>query len=257
MSLRALIVDDEPLARERLRLLLADEPDVIVTGEARDGIEAVAVLRANPIDLLLLDIQMPGLTGLEVAIEVGAHHLPPTIFITAYQEHAVEAFRLAAMDYLTKPIERARLKLALDRIRGNRAAFSALAMQAQLSKLLDSLDHRTQPAFEPAQRLRVRDGDKDLIIAAHEVEWVEAADYYSSLHVGKRTYLLRESIADLSKRLDPGVFIRVHRSALVNLNFVQALYREGLEDGTLVLTSGQRVRTSKAGRDRLVAGGKF
>jgi two-component system LytT family response regulator len=257
MSLRALIVDDEPLARERLKLLLADEADILVVGEARDGMEAIASLRADPIDLLFLDIQMPGMTGLEVAIEVGAQHLPPTIFITAYQEHAVEAFRLAAVDYLTKPIERRRLKLALDRVRGNRAAFSALAMQARLSKLLEGFHQRTIPAFQPAQRLRVRDGDKDLIIPTYQVEWIEAADYYSSLHVGKRTYLLRESIADLSKRLDPGVFVRVHRSALVNLNFVQALYREGVQDGTLELTNGQRVKTSKAGRDRLVAEGKF
>jgi two-component system, LytTR family, response regulator len=149
------------------------------------------------------------------------------------------------------------LTLALDRVRGNRAAFSALAMQAQLSKLLESFERRTNQTFEPAQRLRVRDGDKELIIATFQVEWIEAADYYSSLHVGKRTYLLRESFADLSKRLDPGVFIRVHRSALVNLNFVQALYREGSEDGTLVLTNGQRVKISKAGRDRLIAEAKF
>jgi len=257
MSLRALIVDDEPLARERLKLLLAEEPDILLAEEARDGLEALASLRANPIDLLFLDIQMPGMTGLEVAIEVGAQHLPPTIFITAYQEHAVEAFRLAAVDYLTKPIERPRLKLALDRVRGNRAAFSALAMQAQLSKLLESFERRTNQTSEPAQRLRVRDGDKDLIIPTYQVEWIGAADYYSSLHVGKRTYLLRESIADLSQRLDPAVFIRVHRSALVNLSFVQALYREGSEDGTLVLTNGQRVKTSKAGRDRLIAEGKF
>ena len=100
------------------------------------------------------------------------------------------------MDYLTKPIERPRLKLALDRIRGNRAAFSALAMQAQLSKLLESFAHRTNSTLDPAQRLRVRDGDKDLIVPVSEVEWIEAADYYSSLHVGKRTYLLRESVAE-------------------------------------------------------------
>ena len=207
MSLRALIVDDEPLARERLRLLLADEPDIFVAAEARDGIEAVASLRAYPIDLLFLDVQMPGMTGIEVAIEVGAQHLPSTIFITAYQEHAVQAFHLAAVDYLTKPIERSRLKLALDRVRGNRAAFSALAMQAQLSKLLESLKKIPISGFEPAQRLRVRDGDKNLFIPLSQVEWIEAADYYCSLHVGKRTYLLRESIAALSKRLDPGVFV--------------------------------------------------
>ncbi len=257
MSLRALIVDDESLARERLKLLLADEPDIVVADEARDGVEAIALLRAQPIDLLFLDVQMPGMTGLDVAIGIGAQHLPPTIFITAYEEHAVEAFRLAAVDYLTKPIERPRLKIALDRVRNHHAASSALSMQAQLANLLESLGKRSATISKPAQRLRVRDGDKDLILPTGQVEWVEAADYYSSLHVGKRTYLLRESIADLSKRLDPHVFIRVHRSALVNLNFVQALYREGSEEGMLILTTGQRVKTSRAGRDRLVAEGRF
>ena len=257
MIMRALLVDDESLARERLKLLLADEPDIVVAAEARDGLEAVAALKTNPVDLVFLDVQMPGMTGLDVAAAVGTQHLPPTIFITAYQEHAVEAFRLAAVDYLTKPIERSRLKTALERVRGHRAASSALSMQAQLNRLLETFEKRPDATFEPAQRLRVRDGDKDLIIPTSQVEWVEAADYYCGLHVGKRTYLLRESIADLSKRLDPKMFVRVHRSALVNLNFVQALYREGVEDGILVLTSGQRVKTSKRGRDRLVAEGSF
>ncbi len=257
MTIRALLVEDESLARERLKLLLSDEPDVVVAAEARDGLEAVAALKNSPIDLVFLDVQMPGMTGLEVAAAIGVQHLPPTIFVTAYEEHAVEAFRLAAVDYLTKPIDRTRLKTALDRVRGLRAASSALSMQSQLSKLLGNLEKRPNSTFEPAQRLRIRDGDKDLIIPSSQVEWVEAADYYCSLHLGKRIYLLRESIADLSKRLDPKMFVRVHRSALVNLNFVQALYREGMEDGILVLTSGQRVKTSKLGRDRLLAMGSF
>ena len=257
MTIHALLVDDEALARERLKLLLADEPEIVIAAEARDGLEAVEALKATAVDLVFLDVQMPGMTGLEVAAAVGAQHLPPTIFITAFEEHAVEAFRLAAVDYLTKPIERPRLKIALDRVRSHRAASSALSMQAQLSSLLASLEKQPSTPFEPAQRLRVREGEKDLIIPISEVEWVEAADYYCSLHVGRRTYLLRESIADLSKRLDPKMFVRVHRSALVNLHFVQALYREGVEDGILVLTNGQRVKTSKVGRDRLLTEGSF
>ena len=130
-------------------------------------------------------------------------------------------------------------------------------MLAQWSKLLEALGRRPAPAVEPAQRLRVRDGDKDLIIPTGEVDCVKAADYYSSLHVGKRTYLLRESITDLSLRLDPRVFIRVHRSVLVNLHFVGTLYREGAEEGTLVLTTGGRVKINRAGRDRLAAEGRF
>ena len=255
--MRALLVDDETLARERLKLLLADEPDIVVAAEARDGLEAIAALKSSSVDLLFLDVQMPGMTGLEVAATIGAQHLPATIFITAYQEHAVEAFRLAAVDYLTKPIERPRLRMALERVRGQRAASSALSMQAQLSRLIEGLQKSATITPEPAQRLRVRDGEKDLIIPTSQVEWVEAADYYCSLHVGKRTYLLRESIADLSKRLDAKVFVRVHRSALVNLHYVQALYREGIEDGILVLTSGQRVKTSKLGRERLLMDGSF
>lgn len=256
MTLRTLIVDDEALARERLKLLLRDEPDIEVALEARDGVEALACLRGEPIDLLFLDVQMPGMTGIEAAIEVGARHLPATIFVTAYQEHAVEAFRLAALDYLTKPIDRSRLKLALERVRHYRAASTALQMQEQLSGMLESLS-KPQAVAEAPQRFRVRDGERDLIIPAGKVEWIEAADYYCSLHVGRHTYLLRESIADLSKRLNPTVFIRVHRSAIVNMNFVQALYREGAEDGILVLHNGQRVKTSKSGRDRLVADGRF
>ncbi len=257
MTLRTLIVDDEPLARERLKLLLSADPDINLIHEARNGPEAISLLRETPIDLLFLDVQMPGTTGLEVAVEVGVQHLPPTIFVTAYQEHAIDAFQLAAVDYLTKPVGRARLNIALDRVRTQRAASQALLMQSQLSTLLSTL-HTPPPAKEAhLQRFRVREGDKDLIIPAAQVEWIEAADYYASLHLRKRTYLVRESIADLTTRLDPRIFVRVHRSALVNLNFVQALFREGADEGTLLLSTGQQVRTSKAGRDRLEAGGGF
>jgi two-component system LytT family response regulator len=257
MTLRTLIVDDEPLARERLKLLLDLEQDIKVIGEARNGPEAVTMLRDTQVDLLFLDVQMPGMTGLEVAAEVGVQHLPPTIFVTAYQEHAVDAFRLAAVDYLTKPFDRLRLTVALERVRNWQLATKALLLQNQVSTLLSSLGGLPHGKESHLHRFRVREQDRDLIIPAEQVEWIEAADYYSSLHVGKHTYLLRESIADLSTRLDPQVFVRVHRSALVNLNYVKALFREGVDEGVLQLSTGQRVKTSRAGRERLDSAGGF
>ena len=257
MTLRTLIVDDEPLARDRLKLLLTPEPDLGPIHEARNGPEAISLLRQTPIDLLFLDVQMPGMTGLEVAAEVGVQHLPPTIFVTAYQEHAVDAFQLAAVDYLTKPVDRARLSTALERVRTQRAAAQALLLQSQLTTLLSTLGNPPPAKDTHLQRFRVREGDRDLIIPAAQVEWIEAADYYSSLHVKNRTYLVRESIADLTSRLDPHLFVRVHRSALVNLNFVKALFREGVDEGILLLSTGHQVKTSKAGRDRLEASGGF
>ena len=251
MILRTIIVDDEPLARERLKLLLADEPDVSIVQECRNGPEALEVLQTQSADLLFLDIQMPGMSGLDVVKHFGSQNLPATIFLTAYHEHAVQAFALAAVDYLTKPITRDRLREAIQRVRDRRAASTALTMQEQLSDLLSRLASSSPSVPEYLQHFIVRDGDKDLIVPARAVEWIEANDYYSSLHVGNRTHLLRESIAQLSKRLDPAVFVRVHRSAVVNIAHAKAIFREGKEEGTLLLVSGGHVKTSRAGRIRL------
>ena len=251
MSLRTVIVDDESLARERLKFLLADEADIQIVAECRNGAEAVAYLQSQPVDLLFLDIQMPLMSGLEVVQQVGMFHLPPTVFVTAYQEHALHAFEVNATDYLTKPIDPQRLKLALDRVRERIAAKTALLTQTQFSTMLQDLADPAAQRKTYLTRLMVRDGSKDVLLSTSSIEWIEAADYYSSLHVQGRTYMLRETITELCRKLDPATFVRVHRSIIVNLDHVKEIYREGSSDGSVVLTNGQVLKTSKAGRQKL------
>jgi two-component system LytT family response regulator len=251
MILRTLIVDDEPLARERLKLLLHQQGDVQVVGECGNGTEALACLRSTPLDLLFLDIQMPERSGLEVVQELGMLGMPATVFVTAYQEHAVRAFEVEAIDYLTKPVEPQRLKLTLDRVRKALDVKTALLTHSQFTTALREM---RSPKDEPKRyisRLLVKDGAKDLLLSTQSIEWIEAADYYSGLHFNGRTLMLRESISELASKLDPEMFLRVHRSAIVNLNHLAEIYREGPDEGTVVLLSGQRIKMSKTGRLKL------
>jgi two-component system LytT family response regulator len=251
MMLRTVTVDDEPLARERLKLLLAAEPDVHIVSECKNGAEAIAYLHSQPVDLLFLDIQMPHIDGLGVVQEIGMLHLPPTVFVTAYQDYAVRAFEIQAIDYLTKPVDPQRLKLAMERVRARLAAKTALLTQAQFVALLDGLRGPAQAHPPYISRLMVRDGVKDVLLQSQSIEWVEAADYYSCLHVKGHTFMLRETVSELCRKLDPATFVRVHRSAIVNLNYVREIYRDRSDEGTVVLLDGQRLRMSRAGRQKL------
>jgi two-component system LytT family response regulator len=249
--LRTITVDDEPLARERLRLLLAAEPDVRIVAECKNGTEAITCLHSQSVDLLFLDIQMPHIDGLGVVQEIGMLHLPPTVFVTAYQEYAVRAFDVQAIDYLTKPVDPQRLKLAMERVRARLAAKTALLTQAQFVAVLDGLRGPAHARAPYISRLIVRDGVKDVLVQAQSIEWVEAADYYSCLHVKGRALMLRETVSELCQKLDPVTFVRVHRSVIVNLNYVREIYREGSDEGIVVLLDGQRLRMSRAGRQKL------
>ena len=251
MILRTVIVDDEPLAIERLKLLLANEPDVQVVAECGNGEAAVACFQSLQLDLLFLDIQMPQMSGLDVIQEIGMLHLPPTVFVTAYQEHAVRAFEVQAIDYLTKPVHPDRLKQALQRVREKLAAKTALLTQAQFAAALTGLRDPGEQSKKYITRFMVRDGVKDILVPTESIEWIEAADYYSSLHAKGRTYMLRQPVSELARELDPATFVRVHRSAIVNLTYVQEIHREGPDEGTVILRDGQRLRMSRAGRKKL------
>lgn len=251
MTIRALVVDDEPLARERLALLLKDEGDVEVTRECGNGTAALDCLRSQPVDLLFLDIQMPERTGLQVVEEMGMFGLPATVFVTAYQEHAIRAFELEAIDYLTKPVHQERLRLTMQRVRKAIEAKNALLTQSQFAIALRELRSTREEARRYQSRVLVRDGSKELLLPVQSIEWIEAADYYCGLHANGRTFMLRESITDLATTLDPDMFLRVHRSTVVNLSHVAEIYREGPDEGTVVLLSGQRLKMSKTGRLKL------
>jgi two-component system, LytTR family, response regulator len=256
MSLRTVLVDDEPLARDLLRLLLAAHGEIQIVAECRNGREAVTYLQANPVDLLFLDVQMPQIDGFDVVEQVGFAHLPATVFVTAFHEHAVRAFDTNAVDYLTKPVEAVRLARALHRVREKIAARAALMTQEQFAAVVSSLKTSTENSKSYASRLLVKDGEREILVSAEKIDWVEAAEYYCCLHSAGRSYMLRETISSLSGRMDPSQFVRIHRSAIVNLDRIGEIHREGVAQGSIRLTDGKVLKMSKAGRERLLALGK-
>ena len=256
MSLQTVLVDDEPLALDLLNLLLADQKDIEVVALCQNGQEAISWLQTKPVDLLFLDVQMPVLGGFDVVEQVGLRHLPPTIFVTAYHEHAVRAFDVHAVDYLTKPVDPERLGMALERVRKNIAAETALMTQVQLTAVLNGLRNSAEEAKSYSSRFLVKDGEREILVSVEKIDWIEAADYYSCLHVSGRRYMLRESIADLSDKLDPKQFVRIHRSSIVNLDQIREIYRDGQMEGAVVLTDGQTLRMSRAGRQKLIELGR-
>ena len=207
MKLKAMIADDEPLARERLRLLLCGDQDIVITAECRSGREVVQALRAEPVDVLFLDIQMPGNTGFEVIEQIGSSQMPVTVFVTAHNHYALKAFEVHALDYLTKPIEPERLKDTLARVKERIASKSALMAQEQLKSFFDNITQNAPQPVKYPSRFLVHNGTKDVLVPVDDVEWIEAADYYSCLHVGSKSFLLREPIKQLAERTLRFVFV--------------------------------------------------
>jgi len=240
MSMRTLIVDDEPLARERLRALLAQESDVEVVGECADGRSAVAAIRDLDPDLVFLDVQMPEMNGFEVLAEVGVKQMPAVIFVTAHDKFALQAFEAQALDYLLKPFGAERVHTALERARrflaGNSRGF-----ERQLADLL----RVTAPVRESASVL-VKKRDRVLVLRAREIDFIEAFGDYVRLHVGAESHLLRATLAEMERRFGPEGFARIHRSRLVNWERVRE-FSEGPErDPEVVLRNGARLVASQA-----------
>lgn len=253
MRLKAIIADDEELAREGLRLLLSAENDVEVVAECANGRETIAALEKKHADVLFLDIQMPVIDGFEVIDQVGMDALPAIVFITAHNEYAVKAFEVEALDYVTKPLEPERIKTTLRRVRERLASHSAPITHDQLKSALAALGNGPAESEKHPKRILVPNGSKDIFVTVNDIEWIEADSYYSCLHVGGKRYLLRETIKQLAATLDPNTFIRVHRSAIVNINHVREILREGQNEGWVVLSNGQRLKMSKPGWQSLLA----
>jgi two-component system LytT family response regulator len=250
MKLRTVIADDEPLARERLKLLLSSDAEIGIIGECRNGKEVVAILKSNQIDLLLLDIQMPGSGGFDVIEAVGLANMPMTVFVTAHNEYAVEAFEVHALDYLVKPIERPRLEEALTRVKERVRLQEAFLARQEISSVLKALQAAAgQGPYR--QRLLAKNPNTDSVVS--DIERIEAADYYVCLHAGGKRHLLRESIKTLEAKLDPSKFVRLHRSAIVNIDHVREIHRDGRTDGWVLLSTGERVRLNRAGWQKLIA----
>ena len=236
--MRVVIVDDEPLARDTIRMLVARDPELVVAGEC-SGVEAPELIAKTKPDILFLDVQMPEVDGFDVLSALGSEP-PVVVFVTAYDAYALRAFDVHALDYLLKPFDDARFELTLrrakERVRGTGDTNA---------RLLAMLEERGRFA----KRFLVRNGEKILVIKAEEIDWIEAADYYVSLHVGAKSHLLRETMTELEARLDPERFFRVHRSAIVNLERVTEIHPLFRGDCTLVLAGGAQVRLSRTRRD--------
>lgn len=232
--LRVVIVDDEPLARDAIRVLLKDDPEVRVVGGTSGADAAALIARTHP-DLMFLDIQMPEVDGFALLEQIGPDAVPAIVFVTAYDRYALRAFEVHALDYLLKPFDDRRFAEALEHAK-NRARGK---MPSGIAELL---------ADRSPKRFLIPARGKSIVVEANQIDWVEAAGYYVSLHAGKSSHLLRETMDEIEKQLDTRKFFRVHRSAIVNLDRVREVHPLFRGDCALILADGTNVRLSRSRR---------
>ena len=247
MQLKVLVVDDEPLAREGLKLLLSRRPQVGVVSEARNGREAIALIREQKPDLVFLDVQMPRTDGFAVVHTIGAERMPPVIFVTAHDQYAIRAFEIAALDYLLKPVTEERFSVAFERALCRLRGISPEDAARQVLAMLDAI------AKPPRQleRFAVRSGERTIFVPVHEVDWIEAFQNYVRLHAGPTTHLLHVPMNTLDTVLDSGCFLRIHRSYIVNLRQIARLWSIAHGQYVIELKSGQRLQSGRTYGERI------
>ena len=267
-TLRAIIVDDEPLARRGLEIRLAAHPDVDIVGHYGDGAAALAGLREHRPDLMFLDVQMPGMDGFQTLRTLPASEMPLVVFVTAYDHYAIRAFEASATDYLLKPVEESRLAQALARVRQARAHREASGHCSHLLGLLGELsgrppldlDEALKPdaldALRREEKLAVRDGGRTVRVDLHSIRWIDAAGDYMCIHTdgeapNGNTLILRATMRDLEKQLDPQRFPRIHRSTIVNARRVVEMRPHTNGESFLRLDCGQELKLSRSHRDKL------
>jgi two-component system LytT family response regulator len=248
--IRALIVDDEPLARRGIRQLLSRQPDITIVGECGNGRDALRALDTLAPTLVFLDVQMPQLDGFAVIRERGPGRMPAVVFVTAYDEYAVKAFEAQAIDYLVKPLNAARFTETMERVRERHRLGAALQLAARLNTVLSMVSSQsstpppgnaTQEPLHTDRGFVVPTATGDLLVETAAVDWIEAHDYYVRLHVGSARHLLRESLTSLEHRLDPTHFARVHRGAIVQLDRVREIRSAKRGMAEVVLRDGTRI----------------
>ena len=250
MSRRSVVVaDDEPLARERIRTLLSSEQDIEVVAEADNGVEAVQLVREHHPDLLFLDVQMPGLDGFGAIEQLAGEALPSVVFVTAYDEYALQAFEVHALDYLLKPFNRTRFQKTLRRAREHVLGRANGDLSKKLVSLLESLRGNRLHL----DRIVIRNAGRVTFLPTNEIDWIEAAGNYVKIYSGKEQHILRETLKNLEARLDPAVFVRVHRSTILNVERIRELQPLFHGDCIAILRDGTRVTCSRSFAGRLDA----
>lgn len=254
-KIRTVIVDDEPLARRSLRLLLEKDPQIDIIEECRNGREAVNALKKHSPELVFLDIQMPEMDGFDVLAEVGPEQIQAIIFVTAFDQYALKAFEVHALDYLLKPFDDARFQKALGQAK---AQIEQRQIDKLSRKLLALLEEREQKAedHQPRSyltRLMVKLASRVVLLNVSEIDWIEADGNYAKLHVGRKSHLLREKMHDLEAQLDPQKFVRIHRSVIVNLDRIKEMHPHFNGDYIVVLQDGAQLKLSRSRRENLEA----
>lgn len=248
---RAIIADDERLARRKLRILLDSEPNVQVVAECEGGRQTVAAIHTYLPDLLLLDIQMPDMDGFQVLSEISSEEMPAVIFTSAYDQYAIRAFEAHALDYLLKPFDQERLHQAIERARAEMHKSQDREIARRILDLLSRVRSETRTASEQDGRLVIKAKGRVVFLNLDEIDWVEAAANYVRLNVGKESYLFRETISRTSERLDPNLFIRIHRSTIVNVRKIKELIPVNSGEYVVVLKTGKELSCSRGYRAAL------
>lgn len=252
MSLRVAIVDDEPLAREGVAHLLGAERDIEIVATCSDGVEAVRSIRELAPDLVFLDVRMPGLSGFDVIEAIGTERMPAVIFLTAYEQHAVDAFRVNAVDYLLKPLDRVKLTEALNRARRDVVNRNLNSRGAELVALLEQIRTTGGSGRTRSARILVRTGTNIHVLEPEDIAWISADGDYVTLHAGDKPHLLRESLRNMEVRLAPHGFQRIHRSTLVSMRRIRQLTVNEDGDYEVILENGTRLKVGRRYKDALL-----
>ena len=248
MKIRTVIVDDEQLARERIKRFLDGDPDVEIVGECAEGRDAIAAIKKHKPDLVFLDIQMPEIDGFGVLERLGGGEVPTVVFVTAYDQYAIRAFDVHAVDYLLKPFNRERFRKALKRAKAQVQQRTAGGVDERLLTLLAQV--RAEQKY--LERLVIKSVGRVFFLKTNEIDWIEASGNYVKLHVGNEGHLLRETMSHLEAKLDPDKFMRIHRSTLVNIERIKELQPLFSGDYVVILRNGAQLTLSRSYRDKLL-----
>ena len=246
-KIRTVIVDDEDLARERMQTLLEQQPDIEIVGLCADGTSAIETIDREHPDLVFLDVQMPGMDGFEVVENIDPDHLPAIVFVTAYDGHALRAFEINALDFLLKPFDQARFEKALERARSQLTRDRSSLIDARLVSLLEGLhEERKYP-----ERLIVKSGGRVFFVRTEDIDWVEASGNYVKIHTKGEAHLIRESMKNMEAKLDAKTFVRIHRSAIVNIDRIKELEPWFHGEYVVIMRDGTRLTASRVFSERL------
>ena len=252
--IKTVIVDDEPLARRNLRLLLERDPQIEILGECRNGKEAVKAIEASRPDLIFLDIQMPEMDGFDVLERIGTEHVQAIVFVTAFDQYALKAFEVHALDYLLKPYDDLRFTQALQRAKSQIESREISKVSKRLLALLEERESHKESSISTKPfltRVMIKLASRVILLRVDQIDWIEADGNYAKLHVGKKAHLLREKMQELESQLDPQRFVRIHRSIIVNLERIKELHPHFNGDYIVVLEDGSQLKLSRSRRENL------